>query len=47
MWRPDKRQHDNQPDKRRETLTPLIVRGAWLRQRCAERRRRRRMGGGA
>ncbi len=27
-WR-DKRQRDNQPVKRRETLTPLIVRGAW------------------
>ncbi len=45
-WQHDKRQCNNQPDKRRETLMPLILRGAWLRQRCAERRRRRRTGGG-
>jgi hypothetical protein len=43
--RHDKRQCNNQPDKRRETLTPLILRGVWLRRWCAERRRRRRTGG--
>jgi hypothetical protein len=45
--RHDKRRRDNQPEKRRETLTPLILRGGWLRQRCADRRRCRRMGGGS
>ncbi len=45
-WRHDKRRCDNQPDKRHETLMPLILRGAWLRRRCAERWRRRQTGGG-
>jgi hypothetical protein len=28
-WRHDERWRNNQPDKRRETLMPLIMRGAW------------------